>query len=476
MRRQATLSIGPEAARLVVFEKGRVASWSSLELNPALDVGSPEEAGQQIRSLIRSQGIKSCHIIVDLYHPSLLIRNLQLPRMAQRYIRPVIASELKETIPFALEEIELFWQASANGRGWKVLALGIPSDILERHVQVLRSAGLRAAAFYPRSLALIQAAREKDAVLVDLGLDRTDIILAVQGLPRLVYRSTIHMDDGDRPEALAALSAEIGRVMEFGKSCDPKERDRVVIPIGPLASETLVARLAEACPWEVKPFQPQMECPSNFPAREYAANLGLAMAVQRRSGAGPALTSINVLPARYRPTPFPWKAAITFVLLLAIAAAAPYLIQRVETKTALVSSLSQRAASLQEQMSQERLRLQEVGKIQADIQAAQALTQKLESQLGGLAASRDALIQRLQAATGGAIPEGVALLSAAHATGNMSLHLQGRSYEEALQYTSLLRGSGLFQEVSLTEIQVGTEGVTFRVMATYPKDSVSTKP
>lgn len=474
-RQVVTLSLETDTVRLTILKGDRVDWWGRTPLDASLVENNPEEIGQQVRGLMQSMQIASSQVITDLAHPAVLFRNLQLPKMASRYIPQVVTSEVKETIPFSLDEVELSWQAFPRDGGWQVLAFCIPTDVVDNQVRVLKAAGINPTVIYPKSLVLAHAVGEQNAIVLNLEPGRTDITLVLQGLPRVSYQSPTNLDTGNRQEALQTLSAEVERTVTFHQSAESGDLDNLaVIPIGKLADDELVAALAQASQREVRSLKSPFDCPSDFPASEYAVNLGLAVAARQHGGV--ALPSINVLPVRYRPKPFPWRPAFVFAGVLLMAVAAFVLGQALAEKAASVTSLSSQVDSLQAQMSQRRLQLLEVGNLQQEVEEIEGFSQQLDTHLEELAATRSSLIQRLETAAVSAIPAGVALNSANYGAEQLSLQGQAPSYTQALLYAKQLRESGLFHEVHLIQAQGMGEGITFQIIATYLQNGTRAPP
>lgn len=475
MARQITLSLGEDSARLVTIERRKVVSWSSISLNPSLSTGSPEAIGQQVGRLLRAADIQSRRVIVEFHNPSVLTRHLKLPQMPRRYMPQVVAKEVAETLPFAMDEVDLSWQAFSNNKGWQALTFCIPREVIDTHVQMLRAASIRSFTIYPRSLALVHAVAERDAVILNLEPDAIEIMLVLQGTPLVTYQPRASLSNDGREEALQTLAAEVERLVEFAQPAASGELNSVVVvPTGKLADHELIAHLRKAFSREIRPFKPLFDVPGDFPASEYAANLGLALAASPRSRAG--FPSINVLPARHRPAPFPWWPAAVFSLLLAMMAAAPVLTQRVAERGASVATISRRLSSLQSQARQERLRLGEASALQQNTERTRLLTQQLEAQFQGLASSRSSLIRHIETVATDAVPDGVKLTSMSYGNGKLGLQAQALSYYHALQYVAQLRASDAFQKVTLDKAQASTQGIAFQITVTYQDKGARAPP
>lgn len=142
MKALVTLSLEADVARLVTVKGQQVVSWGSIALSPSLAENGSDGVAQQVRSLLQSVGVSASGAIVDLNYPTLLTRHLELPKIPDRYLPQVVAKEVEPTIPFSLDEVDIAWQASRNGKGYQVLALCVPTQVIESHVQMLKAAGI----------------------------------------------------------------------------------------------------------------------------------------------------------------------------------------------------------------------------------------------------------------------------------------------------------------------------------------------
>ncbi len=474
---QVTLSLESDAVRLVAFQGTQVVSWGSIALSPGLSQSNPETVGQQIDSLLRSKGIRTTQAIVDIDDPALLVRQLQLHKIPRRYLSQVVAREVEETIPFSLSEVDLFWQAFANGKGHQVLALCIPTDAIDNHVRAIKAAGIRDITVYPKFMALAYAVAERDAVLLSLEPSHTDITLVLQGLPRVIHHSLAKSSQGNRQAELQALAAEVERVVQFYQSLDAADLSSVaVVPTGGLVNDEMVADLASVFQRQVKLFKPSFSCAGDFSTSEYAVNLGLMLAAHTRAGRGSSLPRIDMLPARHQPTPFPWMPATVFTFLLSLAVAVSFLSQQMDKVAASVAVLSNQHKSLQARVRQERQRLQEVGAVEQEMERTQALAQQVENQLQALTAGHSSLVQRLEIVNTSAISSKVTLVSVTQRDNGFSLRAQALDYIDAEQYAAQLRNSGAFQEVALKEAQASAGGISFVINTTYQGDNIRAPP
>lgn len=164
-----------------------------------------------------------------------------------------------------------------------------------------------------------------DAIVVHLEAAQAAVVLVRDCMPRVVHQLEFYEGITTPEDHAEAVASAVDRVAGYYQTVEPEEGGQTlpVVLTGLLATES---RLAEVLPQvllgPVLPFEPSLDCPADFPSREYAANLGLFLGDKSRRKAwrdsGPVL---NLLPERYRPRPFPVLAVAVFIglfLLLAL--------------------------------------------------------------------------------------------------------------------------------------------------------------
>ena len=144
--RRVTISLEPDAMRVVVSKGREIIAWGSVQVeNPALVGDEPgEKPAERLKALLADLGAGRSRVITDLPLNAALTRHMQLPKMRGRYIEQVVLSELQDTTPFALDEMDLTWQARNNGTDHDILAVATSRETIDNHVRAMAEAGVQA--------------------------------------------------------------------------------------------------------------------------------------------------------------------------------------------------------------------------------------------------------------------------------------------------------------------------------------------
>ncbi|HOE96374.1 MAG TPA: type IV pilus assembly protein PilM [Candidatus Sumerlaeota bacterium] len=109
--------------------------------------GQTEAKTEALKRALASAGIKSRQAISSVCGESIIVRYLQLPEMPENELKKALQWEAEEYIPFRLSEVNL--DSAILGRvpdgeipKMDVLLVSAKKDLVQRHVSVLRGAGL----------------------------------------------------------------------------------------------------------------------------------------------------------------------------------------------------------------------------------------------------------------------------------------------------------------------------------------------
>ncbi|MCH8191756.1 MAG: hypothetical protein IIC80_10450, partial [Chloroflexi bacterium] len=107
-------------------------------------------------------------MVAELPSHQSLVRCLELPIIRRRYLEPVVASEIQESIPFPSHEVEAAWTYRRRPGGLEAMAIVASRRDLDDRVSLLKAAGLVPGALFSRATALACAAGLPDALLVNV--------------------------------------------------------------------------------------------------------------------------------------------------------------------------------------------------------------------------------------------------------------------------------------------------------------------
>ena len=482
--RRRTLTVSAEGARLraVAFSGSRVVAWATIDLDGPEGASLPPElaafAGGRTRQL------------TDLPFYASLLRYLEKPAAQRRYMDQVVALEVGNTIPFALEEVDLRWKMIHNGRGPEVMAWAVPRWEIDAYVQLVGLIGVRPSASYAKALALAAAVGRSDAAIAHLTGAEAELVLVRDGVPRRVHRVELPPAPEDATAsagALAQASAELsansgpGGGPDAEHAQDSKETAPTVVLTGQVpADDAHVQALADAFGERLHGPVPSLDHPDGFPALEYAANVGLMLADRDRPRV-PWRTStaqqavLDLLPRRHRRLQVAARAiaiALLFGALGAGAVGATSFVQRAEswadTQEASLAGVLRNVRADNVAAAREK----SLG-LKLDVLAEQV--QALEDEMQASRAAVSILVDRARALTD---EPSVAVSDVSLAGGEVRVTGSAPTYGSVVDFADGLRAGGLFDELRTTDAagasgetgepaSPGAGGVAFNIVGSY---------
>jgi Tfp pilus assembly PilM family ATPase len=191
-------------------EGSSIANWLTQPLDAdALRNGDPvdpETLGAQLREALRAGGIKATRARVAIPDEAVVTRVVELPGIPKRHLAGVMRFAAEQELPFPLPRANWVWDAPrSGGMGWTVWLVGAWRDVVDRLIQVVRTAGLSLEVVEPRSLSMARAL-DIDQVLI---LDAEGRSVQLTGLlgrrPPFTERMTLNLDRTDWREAVDRL-------------------------------------------------------------------------------------------------------------------------------------------------------------------------------------------------------------------------------------------------------------------------------
>jgi Tfp pilus assembly protein PilN len=193
---------------------------------------------------------------------------------------------------------------------------------------------------------------------------------------------------------------------------------------------------------------------------------------------GQTAHSLNLLPERHRPRPFPILQAAVFITLLLLAVHPFNLSAWVDARVLEKEAISR---NLQELKGQERNHDRLLASHQESKNALESTagqTQKLESHLDSLQEEMDTFLTRLITMTSLALPPNVELAGVAPLGDGYSLSGSASNYAEALQYVNNLKTYPIFENARALRVEgsggTNPEGgvgrISFQIRVFLPKE------
>ncbi|MFH1181264.1 MAG: type IV pilus assembly protein PilM [bacterium] len=143
------------------------------------------EIVKEALSKIQGEKIKTKYAVVSLPEEKAFLQIIQMPLMAEEYLKSAVIFEAENYIPLPIEKVyldyEIMPQSSDSKDHLDILLAALPRDIIDPYVFCLKEAGLKILALEIESLSIARALikngkNDQPVFLIDLGASRTSFI------------------------------------------------------------------------------------------------------------------------------------------------------------------------------------------------------------------------------------------------------------------------------------------------------------
>ena len=369
-----------------------------------------------------------------------------------------------DKIPFAADEVDIKYQRLRESN--EAVAIAVRRQLVDSHVDVIKTTGLGPAATYSQATALGLAAGVPDAVLVHLQEDRTAVILIQKSVPRAVHQVLATGGDESIEDKAEALARAVEQVEGFGQTHEEAEDSaRVPVVVSGRVPENgdLTSVLRAMLSREILTPSPPVEYPEGFPVSEYTNAIGLALLDQARptgfksAPAGDAVP-LSLLSPRHLPAPLPIVPVSVFLALTLFAVAVFNLTPRVDDIKVESDALVAQLAATEEEAARHRLSAKTAEVLQLRAREARQLALAMSAQLDDLAGRVDdiaAWFEKIETITVKTKPEGVTVSEFTPTRDIFELKGLAPTVEDAILYSNNIKDSGLFEDVVLRRFSAG---------------------
>jgi type IV pilus assembly protein PilM len=281
-----TLDFEGSLIRLMTARRGRVVRWTSLPLSPDLmkqgTIHDPPQVGAALAAAVKELGFKRGRVICGVSGMRAISRLLTLPSMRSPLLEGAVRHKVHQEIPLPSEEIDLSWRiVNRTASEVQVYALAVPRDVIDRQVDVLRHAGLRAWSMEVRPLALARLVGSHEAILLNLEEQSLTVIVVAGWLPAITRTLPFGAGHATPQTQVELMMQELTRTRKFYNDSH-KERplagDTIIYATGSqLQSPEMLQLLIERNPGVLRQPSSPLTTPQDFPLAEYSVNLGLAL-------------------------------------------------------------------------------------------------------------------------------------------------------------------------------------------------------
>ena len=212
-------------ARKTLFRYGTQPIDSHVVLNATPQ--HTEQLGEAIEAVVKAHGITTKNVIANLPSDKVFSTVLDLPKGSSGEIDKTIKFQADSLIPTPLEQSRIDWATVGPSpqaeNQVEVLINSVSNEVVERRLDLLEGIGLNVLAFEPDALslarAIIDVAATDAQMLIDIGVHATDIVIVLNGAPRLV-------------RSVATGSGTIVRMAKTSLNISQKQAEQFVFKFG----------------------------------------------------------------------------------------------------------------------------------------------------------------------------------------------------------------------------------------------------
>lgn len=199
-----------------------------------------QKLAQIINDLITQSRVVTRNVAVGIPSLKVFTTVADIDRMPGADMGKAIHYQADSLIPTPVEESKIDWaligDSPKDAAKVEVLLSSIPNTFIEQRLDMLEAIGLNVIAFEPDNLALVRALLPREAtapqVVIDIGRNSTDIVISMNGAPRLTRAVPIGM------EALVRSAAQ-------NLNVDEKQAEQFVLKFG-LSKDKLEGQVYQA--------------------------------------------------------------------------------------------------------------------------------------------------------------------------------------------------------------------------------------
>ncbi len=440
--RVIAIDIDANSIRLLQARGNRVERWasSSLEAEATQDGATPDpvELGSQIRTLMQASGISGGEVVASVSGLYSGCRVLSIPPQPAKETEQALPELAQEALP--AEGLTLRWQImAADETSQQILVLGMPTELVDGQVAILRAAGIHPRVAEMRAMALTRAVDRQRAIIVNVEATNLDVVVVANGIPHIMR--TLPQPGTPSPEDRAERVAQaVGQTISFYNSNNPQTQLSANTPlflVGSLAEDpALRERVSTSLDYPLEALSPsRMELPPHLPSAQYAVNIGLVLrrlSRSRSSDDGVRPINIDFLPR----TSSPWRITPQRLLALLMVVVGLFLANtfygQVTTAGQETAQLQQELNRIEQQVNQRRAEQANIREMKATIKDFQALT----APWGDVSAAIEYIQQNAT--------EGITISSYKISGQGVEFSVKADSVDEAIDYVEALRAIAEF--------------------------------
>lgn len=151
-----------------------------------------------IKDLINKYGINTRRVVSGVGGESVIVRRITLPLITEKEISQAVKWQAEEYIPYSMDQVYLGYHvlnqrfSQEKGEEMAVILVGVKRETIEKHLWLLRQAGVSPKAIGVNTVALFNVFQlsnldETDGIaILEIGHSTTSIVLLDKGSPSLI--------------------------------------------------------------------------------------------------------------------------------------------------------------------------------------------------------------------------------------------------------------------------------------------------
>lgn len=197
------LDIGTKSVRVVQLSAHGSDQWSLLHVgyiavDPRVIASDSTEGrkklGQSIMSVVSQAGISVTNCAIGLASNKTFTTVIEVPKMSPAELAGTLKYQADQYIPMSLDDAKLDWAVLGDSpkdpKKDEILLASVSQTYVEGLVEMIDSLGFNVIGAEPDSVAIVRSllpANSNDArMILDIGEVSTDVIVTINGAPRLV--------------------------------------------------------------------------------------------------------------------------------------------------------------------------------------------------------------------------------------------------------------------------------------------------
>lgn len=155
-----------------------------------------------IKNLLQQAQITTTNVVVNIPSKRVFTTVVDVDKMNKKDLEKSIKFQVGSLIPTAVENSKIDWEVIGDSpkdpNKVELLLSSVPNEFAEQRLDLLESIGLNVIAFEPDNLALSRALLDPSTanpqMVLDVGATSTDLVIVMNGIPRLTRSITIGID------------------------------------------------------------------------------------------------------------------------------------------------------------------------------------------------------------------------------------------------------------------------------------------